>query len=69
MGLGEPVLVEEDRAAPHLADDQVEPAVIAEVPGDHRAAIAVVIGARHITHVEEILAPDVEVRTLALVRR
>lgn len=65
MGLGEPVLVEEDRTAPHLADDQVETAVVAEVPGDHRAAVAVVIGARHIAHVEETLAADVEVRALA----
>ncbi len=69
VGLGELVLVEEERAAPHLAKDEVEPAVVAEIPGDHRAAVAIAIRARQVTDVEKRLALDIEERTLALERR
>ena len=57
VGLRELVLEQEDRAAPDLADDEVEPAVVAEVPGDDRSAVAVVVGAGQVADVEEIAAP------------
>ena len=57
MSLGELVLVQEERAAADLPDDEVELAVVPEVGGDDRSAVAVVVGAGQVADVEEIAAP------------
>jgi hypothetical protein len=45
VSLREIVFVEQQRAASDLADDQVLPAVVAEIAGDNAAPVAVVVGA------------------------
>src|SRR5205823_2844633 len=66
------IFVDQDWAAAGLADDEVELARVAEVGGDDRAAVAVVVGAADETEVEEVSPADraghVQEETLALVR-
>src|SRR5207244_1863063 len=65
MSLREIVLQEQQGAATHLAHDQIETAVIAEVGGDHAAAVAVVVRPRQVADIEEVLALDIEPGAIA----
>src|SRR5262249_1392863 len=67
MPLGEVVLVEQQGAPARLADQQVLPAVVAEIAGDDGAAVAVVIGAGQEAEVKEVPPADVDPGPLALV--
>ena len=67
MGLWELVFEKQDSPAPHLADDEVEPSVVAKVAGDHGAAVTVAIRACQVADVDETLALDIQERALALV--
>ena len=68
MGLREAVLVVEQRAAADLPHDQVGHAGVAEVGGDDAAAIAVVVRAAQVAHIEEVAAADVQVDPVPLER-
>ena len=64
------VLIEKQRAAAGLAENEIELADVAEIAGDHTSAVAIAVGARQIADVQKIAAAlrisDVQKRPLAL---
>ena len=60
MLLRELVLVQEERAAANLPHHEVKLAVVPEVGGDDRSAIAVIVGAGQIANIKKIAALLVE---------
>src|SRR5262249_44535359 len=56
MLLRELVLVQEERAAANLPHHEVKLAVVPEVGGDDRSAIAVIVGAGQIANIKKIAA-------------
>jgi hypothetical protein len=54
MPLGEIILIEKDRASSSLANDQIEPADVAEIAGHDATAVAVAVSTCEIADVQEI---------------
>src|SRR5262249_10939709 len=67
MALWEVILKHKQRATPGLAHNQVLPAVVAKIARHDAAAVAVAVRAGQETDVQEVAAPDVHPRAVALI--
>ena len=66
IALGEVILEQQQGAATNLANENLHPAIVAEIAGNDTAAIAFVVHARQKAHVEEGLPASVQPGAIAL---